>query len=1748
MKRPTSAARILSTHPITKGFAAVAACLWLCGNLAQAQPTFSQISLPNAPNGGANFYAVGKYQFQGSAPSANILQLLVSSSTGVTSLTAQVTSTTLPGVVNTTTLTTNSGLTLTGSSMSEGVQMTLANDTVYTVVISAADSGGKASTTLNFDTINPAYFTFEAEDFDYGGGLYFDSLPAGTFPSLNAYKGLVSMTNVDCFHPGNAGLSQYRTNPLETEIAGDLLRLQYDTAKVSDYDIGYNNRNDWGNYTRDYPAGLYNIYLRGAGPAPAQANACEIGVVTSGLTTTNQTVSQMGAFSMAGHGYQSYTWCPAIDTNGNLVAWGAGGDKETLRYTVVNGNCNENFYLLVPATPVISPNNTTVYQGSPVTLSIAPYALGAITAVQWQTDNGSGGASWANASGASTTTTYAVPTNLTVEPYQFQVLVTIASNAIPVTVTSAVVTLNIQPPTPPIVVRSPVSITETLNANTTINPAAATFSANFTGSPTITYQWLSNSVFGGPFFPVPGATNTSITVHPTYVVLTNQYELQAINGLGSSTSAPATLIVGPVGPIQLAGDLIAELRSTDLLTSGTETIWTNRSASGNSVGNFHTGTSSSLKVSNNTINASLPLWAGNPVNALYVGGSSANALFSTGLTPAELNGNGPVSMEAWIYPTSVGGQQNQVSYGLGGGSGSPAEEREFGYGPTGYEAFTADYGSSDTGWATSPTVGWHYVAVTYDGANHLTVYQDGVANGTAGGPMNTIQTRLEVGQGDNASDTGGASPFSGYIAGVRVMSGVLTAGQIANNFNSGLVAPVPITVNGPIATPASLTQGDPFTLTDTSTTNFAGLSFTYQWYTDNGSGGTSFTAIPGATNTSLAVDSTGLTPATYEYEIVYTSSTYGIVVASSPVSVLVGPNIPPTVVQDITPATNNTFVTVTNSFSALFDGRPPLTYMWQVSSNGSTWFNTGDTTTNITVESEVPETIYYRLSVSNSLGTTNSSVGTLIVAPALPLPPFLQLQTAGDIVMDLENADLNSSDSAWANKSIGPATVGNLRGVLTNSPPTLNVSKLAPYLYNRVNSLFVNDAISNALQSVLVAPAEILGNKPVSAEAWIYATGVNQQNSTAISYGDQGGSGSPQEDREFNYCTAGGGATSGDFGNYDMQYGAGSPPTVGAWHYLAWTYDGSTISVYVDGTFSNSKAPGTPNITPETVVSIGAGVGPAGDGNTNVAVDPFTGFIGAARVESGVLTASQISNNFNAGLVGIIPVSLGPPSLTPLFTASGVTNAIDLGQSATLGVVAEVTNALFPTTYQWYTDNGSAGATWTAISAATNKTYVYNTTALGAYQFEVLATNIANSVGSLSPPNVVNVVAATGPAIVQDTTPASNTVYVTQTASFTAAFSGGVPMYLQWQQSPNGVSSWISVTGQVTGATGTNLNITPTVAGTNYYRLYASNAVGTASSTAAQLIVLPAPALPPPGTVQVAGDLIANLEPSDLTPGVTSWRNETTNANSVGNFTALGGGALNLLTLAFNYTYVNVLNVAGAGNNAVASALLTPSEINGGQPVSMEVWVNATGFGNQDTPLSYGVGGGSGAPSEERSLGYGTAGYGGFTADYGSADLGWSTTSVGWHYLVATYDGNAVILYQDGAANGSSSSPGALLTVQSYINVGSANGGTAPVGGANPMIGSIAAARIMSGVLSAAQVQSNYVAGVFGTVPTSLLPAPNLGSSYSGGVLTLSWPRGTLVSATSLSGPWTPVVGATSPYQVTPTLGAHMVFYRVRVP
>jgi hypothetical protein len=1411
------------------GLAAIT--LLLGGNAMQAQPLITGIQLPGAPNN-ANGYGVGAVQFQGVVPpSANQLAFQVTSATGVTALTVQLSATTLPGATSSSLLTPTFGLSVTGDNTAESVTAPLSGDTLYTAVITATDSSGTGSSTVTFDTINPNYFTFEAEDFDYGGGMFFDSLPPGTFPELDAYSTLAATVGIDCNnHTGGGNL--YRPNPLETETESDTPRYQYASSGYPDFDMGFNSGGDWGNYTRHYPPGVYNIYLRGSGGSGPQTNACTIGLVTSGWMTTNQVTNEMGAFSVAGKGWQSYTWCPAFDTNGNLVAWGAGGDQETLRFTVAKGNCNENFYLLVPAAPTVLPNTTNVYKGNTATISFAPYALNT-PGIQWLTDNGTAGVTWTALSGQ-TSGSYTVPVStLAVGPIQYEVTLAISSNSVPVTVTSAPITLNILAATKPVVQEDTYPSSTTAAVGT-----ASSFTASFTGSAPITYQWLVSSNLGATFTAITGQTNASLTVL-NLSVLTNEYELEAINGVGTSYSTPATLTTTPapiLPPVQLAGDLVAELRSTDLAVGAT--IWTNRAGSAASVGNFKTTASAVLTVSNNTVNSGTPLWGAYSVNALYVN-SVNDAVQSATIAPAEISSNGASSGEAWIYATAISGNNTVIGYGLQGQSTHPEEDREMNWGD-GSGCFSGDFGSLDCEWtAPYPATGtWFYLAWTWDGTNAIG-YVDGVQNvkntlspsTTFGGyPIETSDTVIGVGAALGGGPNIGVDNFSGgWIASVRLSSGVLSPTQISNNFAAGLLAEVPVTVYQPSASPTNIvTVGGSVTLNAQFATN-APYAYTYQWQWDAGSGGTTWTTIPGATNESYSFSTTGLAVGNYEYELVLSNSTYSISAVSSPIIVTVQPATAPLLIQDVTPSSITQHVTQTNTLTAAFNGEAPLTLLWQVSANNTDWTSTGITTSNISLTSESPSTNWYRLTASNPLGTNVSSSAEVIILPALALPPYTPLQTAGDLIVNLQQADLSSASDTWTNVTSNTNSVGNFSGVLIGGS-NLNVSTGAPYLYNRVKSLFVDGITANGVQSASDAPLEIIGNNPVSVEAWVYAIAVNAQNSCAVAYGDQGQNNPPQTDREFNYCTSGGGAVSGDFGSLDTPWA--TPPTTGVWHYLTWTYDGGTLLCYEDGTNNNANAPTAPNATPDTLVCVGGGIGQEASGNPNLSVDAFQGFIGAARMESGVLTADQIATNYAAGLMGEVPAVVWAPNVTPV----AVGNIVYQGNTVTLGLVARESA---PFTYQWLTDNGSGGATWTSASGvSTGSNYVLNVSSLapGTYEYEIVLTNSTYALSLTSAPVALTVRAAAAPTVEQEPTPASTNAYVGQTVTFTASFTGTLPMTNQWQYSANGTSY-----SNVPGGTNATLTLTDVqTTNTGSYRLTASNSQGAGSPTSAATLTVTA--------------------------------------------------------------------------------------------------------------------------------------------------------------------------------------------------------------------------------------------------------------------------------------------------------------------
>ncbi len=339
----------------------------------------------NAPPVGegyiTNTFPNGTYQFQ----QTNSFDGEIVSPNGLNGVTVQVSGTSLSGDTFSQTLTSSSGLTITQNSPTNwNVSFLLTTDALYSATFLITDGAGNGSTaSASFDTINPNYYTWEAEDWDYSGGNYIDN------PQTNAYYGLTGSGGIDSYCAGgpvNAN-SYLRGNAgdnanLNTEPNGDIGRLEYlnttnplDGLPYIDYDIGFTAGGQWANYTRHYPGGVYNIYVRAADGGGATANAGSFSLVTSGYGTSSQSLSQLGTFNVPTTGnWQKYAWVPVLNGAGYPARFNStNGALQTLRMSLVNAGCNLNFYMLVPANlnnnppPFVSnfsPDGSQIFQPS----------------------------------------------------------------------------------------------------------------------------------------------------------------------------------------------------------------------------------------------------------------------------------------------------------------------------------------------------------------------------------------------------------------------------------------------------------------------------------------------------------------------------------------------------------------------------------------------------------------------------------------------------------------------------------------------------------------------------------------------------------------------------------------------------------------------------------------------------------------------------------------------------------------------------------------------------------------------------------------------------------------------------------------------------------------------------------------------------------------------------------------------------------------------------------------------------------------------------------------------------------------------------------------------------------------------------------------------------------------------------------------------------------------------------------------
>lgn len=259
---------------------------------ANEPPIITEVS----PSNGANFL-----------PATAAVTFKVSDDQAVPDAGVQVT-------LNGTAYTTANGLTLgVAGATRNGSLSGLAADKTYSGQISVTDSGGLTRTaSLSFDTFTGAVRIIEVEDYNFDGGSFWDDpirTAEGSGVADNSYNDRVGTPDVDFSDTrtaANGSDTLYRTSdPIRMAHSLDRRRPEFNNdLGVYDYDLGDLAAGEWQNFTREFAAGSYEVYLREAVVNFAQADSV-LEEVTSDPTQPGQSVRLLGSFFGPTSGYTS---------------------------------------------------------------------------------------------------------------------------------------------------------------------------------------------------------------------------------------------------------------------------------------------------------------------------------------------------------------------------------------------------------------------------------------------------------------------------------------------------------------------------------------------------------------------------------------------------------------------------------------------------------------------------------------------------------------------------------------------------------------------------------------------------------------------------------------------------------------------------------------------------------------------------------------------------------------------------------------------------------------------------------------------------------------------------------------------------------------------------------------------------------------------------------------------------------------------------------------------------------------------------------------------------------------------------------------------------------------------------------------------------------------------------------------------------------------------------------------------------
>ncbi len=622
--------------------------------------------------------------------------------------------------------------------------------------------------------------------------------------------------------------------------------------------------------------------------------------------------------------------------------------------------------------------------------------------------------------------------------------------------------------------------------------ASAAFAPTVTSTGAATYQWFKDGS------AIAGATTTTYTIASTTAASAGNYALVATNWLGSTTSSVAALTV--ISPVSITTQptaqtvIVGNTATFSVVATGSAPLTYQWSKDG-------------VAISGATA-ASYALAATTAANAGSYTVLITNSVGSVTSAPATLTVNpAGVAPSITTQPVSqsvTAGKSVTLSVVATGTSPLTYQWRKDGAVITGVTSASLTFSSaaaSDAGSYsvvvanalgsinsavavltvnTPPTIIVQPTSQTLVAGTFLRLSVSAIGTGTLTyqwykiGSIVGIPGNILVGTSANYEPRGGPDPGSYYV--------VVSTGGASVTSNT-----VTVTVNTPPTISSQPVSSLTYSGTPSSlTVSASGTSpLNYQWFKDGA-------AISGAVSSSYALTGSTLNKAGSYYVVV--TNVAGSVTSNTSTVIT-----PPLITTQ--PASSSVTAGASATFSVVANGTAPLTYQW--SKNGTAIPGATAATYAITSTTS-SDAGTYRVVVTNSLGTANSSTVTLTVTPA-PSAPTITTQPAGQSVIASFNASFSVSASGTApltyvwRKDGGTVVGGNSPTLALNGTTSASAGSYTVTITNAVGSV-----TSAAATLVVDAPATTFTQRRrtsgSSNSLWDFASG----NGTMVAVGSPG--------------------------------------------------------------------------------------------------------------------------------------------------------------------------------------------------------------------------------------------------------------------------------------------------------------------------------------------------------------------------------------------------------------------------------------------------------------------------------------------------------------------------------------------------------------------------------------------------------------------------------------------------------------------